>query len=140
MPNVVIDASTIVGALLKEGSVPEQALLLARVHDRICLSAAVEDEIREVVSRPKFRPYLRPGRIEVILTVLTEAAHVVNPTIFVTDCRDRKDNKYLELALAAAATLIISSDEDLLVLHPWREIKIIRPVEYVRYRNNIAGL
>lgn len=46
MPSVVFDASTLVGALPKSGSVPEQALLLARVHDRLCLSAAVEGEVR----------------------------------------------------------------------------------------------
>ena len=42
------------------------------------------------------------------------------PTERVTDCRDAKDNKYLELALAAGADPIVSSDDDLLVLHPWR--------------------
>jgi putative PIN family toxin of toxin-antitoxin system len=34
----------------------------------------------------------------------------------VTDCRDAKDNKYLELALAAGVGVIVSSDDDLLVL------------------------
>jgi hypothetical protein len=36
MPNVVFDASSLVGALLKEESVPERALLLARAHAVIC--------------------------------------------------------------------------------------------------------
>jgi len=54
MPNVVFDASSLVGALLKEGSAPERALLPARSKHRICLSDAVEKEIREVVARPKF--------------------------------------------------------------------------------------
>lgn len=47
-------------------------------------------------------------------------------------CRDAKDNKYLELALAAQADAIISGDEDLLVLHPWRGIPILRPAEFLR--------
>ncbi|MFZ1426928.1 MAG: putative toxin-antitoxin system toxin component, PIN family [Geminicoccaceae bacterium] len=47
------------------------------------------------------------------------------------DCRDAKDNKYLELALAAAADVIISGDTDLLVLHPWRGVRILRPAEYL---------
>jgi hypothetical protein len=41
MPSVVLDASTLVGALLKEGSVPERALLLARASATICLSLSV---------------------------------------------------------------------------------------------------
>lgn len=65
MQSVVFDASTLVGALLKSGSVPERALLLARAHDRICLSAAVEDKIRAVFARPKLaqlRPNVRDPR------------------------------------------------------------------------------
>ena len=53
------------------------------------------------------------------------------PTIPVHDCRDPKDNKYLELALAADAQIIVSSDNDLLTLTPWRGIHILRPVEYL---------
>jgi len=53
----------------------------------------------------------------------------------VTDCRDPKDNKYLELALAAGASVIVSSDDDLLVLNPWRGIRILRPADYVRLRD-----
>jgi len=49
MPNVVFDASSLIGALLKENSLPERALLLARVHDTICLSPEVEAEIRDAI-------------------------------------------------------------------------------------------
>ena len=49
----------------------------------------------------------------------------------VTDCRDAKDNKYLELALAAGAETIVSGDFDLLVLHPWRGVRILDPAGYL---------
>ncbi len=48
-----------------------------------------------------------------------------------TDCRDPKDNMYLELALASGAGTIVSSDGDLLVLHPWRSVRILRPADYL---------
>jgi putative PIN family toxin of toxin-antitoxin system len=132
MPNVVFDASSLVGALLKAESIPERALLLARAHDAICLSPAVEAEIRAVFSRAKFRRHLVGERGGRILDLIATAALSVSPTETVTDCRDAKDNKYLELALAAGATTIVSSDEDLLVLDPWRGIRIITTSEYVR--------
>lgn len=132
MPNVVFDASSLVGALLKADSIPERALLLARSREAICLSPAVEAEIRAVFSRPKFRKHLAAGRGERILDLVTAAAITVTPTEAVTDCRDAKDNKYLELALAAAAATIVASDDDLLVLNPWRGIRIITPAEYVK--------
>ena len=95
MPNVVFDASSLVGALLKADSIPERALLLARTHDTICLSPALEAEIRAVFSRPKFRDYLASRRSARVLELLAAAAVAVTPTQRVADCRDPKDNKYL---------------------------------------------
>lgn len=60
MPNVVFDASSIVGALLKEGSVSERALLLARLQDVVCLTASVEAEIREAIEGASRRCSLPP--------------------------------------------------------------------------------
>jgi putative PIN family toxin of toxin-antitoxin system len=131
MTKVVFDASSLVGALLKADSVPEHALLLARAHASICLSDPVEHEIRAVFSRPKFRRYLTAERIHRILDLLTAAAIHFHPSVAVAECRDAKDNKYLELALAAQAETIIASDSDLLVLMPWRGIEIITPAAYV---------
>jgi putative PIN family toxin of toxin-antitoxin system len=66
-----------------------------------------------------------------VLALIMDAAVWVEPTLRVTDCRDAKDNKYLELAAAADAEVIISSDDDLLVLDPWRGTRIIRPVQFL---------
>jgi hypothetical protein len=55
-----------------------------------------------------------------------------DPAERVTDCRDAKDDKYLELALVAKAGVIVSSDDDLLTLNPWRGVWILRPTEYLR--------
>jgi uncharacterized protein len=122
MPNVVFDASSIVGAALEANSMPERALLLARSEDTICLSPVVETEIREVLLRPKFHRYISDATRGRILDILGAAAVMFEPLDQVTDCRDAKDNKYLELALAAGASIIVSSDDDLLVLDPWRGI------------------
>lgn len=130
-PKVVFDASALVGALLKPDSVPERALLLARTSEAVCLSAAVEAEIREVFARPKFRKYLTSGRAERVLDLLTASAVWAVPTEAVTDCRDAKDNKYLELALATGASTIVASDDDLLALDPWRGVRIVSPADYV---------
>ena len=66
-----------------------------------------------------------------MIALITDAAVWVEPTLQITDCRDEKDNKYLELAVAAGAEIIVSSDDDLLVLHPWRKIRIVPPAEYL---------
>ena len=53
----------------------------------------------------------------------------IEPAEAVSDCRDAKDNKYLELALAARATVIVSGDDDLLFLDPWRGIRVLTPAQ-----------
>ena len=63
--------------------------------------------------------------------MLTEAALLIEPTVVVRDARDGKDNQYLELALAAGAATIVSSDADLLSLDPWRGVRIVTPSAYV---------
>jgi putative PIN family toxin of toxin-antitoxin system len=127
---IVFDASTLVGAALKVDSVPELALLRAQEADVFALSAAVEAEIAEVLNRPKFAEAIPRERRERVLEILRGAAVWFEPVRRIADCRDPKDNKYLELAFAAGAETIVSSDDDLLVLHPWRGIYILRPADY----------
>jgi hypothetical protein len=40
-------------------------------------------------------------------------------------CRDPKDDKFLELAFSGKADFIVTGDQDLLVLNPFRNIEII---------------
>jgi len=111
--------------------VPHRALNWLLTHDKIALSPDVEDEYFDVLRRPKLARFLDPEvRAEVLGLLLTFPSRFT-PTVRVRDCRDAKDDKYLELALAAGATLIVSSDNDLLILSPWRGIPILRPAEYL---------
>ena len=128
---IVFDASAVVSAALRADSVPEQALLRAEEIDVLALSAEVEAEIVAVLERPRFATAVPPPRRARILDALRGQAVWYQPTERVTDCRDAKDNKYLELALAAGAGVIVSGDADLLVLHPWRGVRILRPAEYL---------
>ena len=69
-------------------------------------------------------------RLEFLATLVREAELVV-VTEVVTDCRDPKDNKFLELALSGQATHIVSGDGDLLVLHPFRGVLILTPQAFL---------
>ncbi len=88
-------------------------------------------EFLDVLYRPGLSRYIKPELRADLLGQFRAGAAVVVPTVTVTDCRDAKDNKYLELALAARATTIVSSDDDLLVLHPWRGVRILLPAVYL---------
>lgn len=56
---------------------------------------------------------------------------MIEVTVAITDCRDVKDNKFLELAATGRADYIISGDQDLLVLNPFRGILILTPREFL---------
>ena len=128
---IVFDASAVVSAALREDSVPEQALLHAEETDVFALSAEVEAAIASVLERPRFAAAVSTARRMRILDVLRGGAVWFIPSERVADCRDAKDNKYLELALASSAWAIVSGDSDLLVLHPWRGVRILRPADYL---------
>ena len=100
--------------------------MVARQTGVVALSLVVHTEIIAVLERPKFARALTSKSRRDIVELLSAAAYWVEPTQEVRDCRDRKDDKYLELALAAGASAILSGDEDLLVLDPWRGIPILR--------------
>lgn len=103
----------------------------ARAKGIIALSEAVYAEITEVLARPKFARVLTEDRRREILELLTAAALWVEPKEAVRECRDSKDNRYLELALAARAAVIASGDEDLLTLNPWRGVQVLRPAAFL---------
>lgn len=128
---IVFDASAVVSAALREDSMPERALLHAEAADLFALSAEVDAEITEVLGRPRFARAVTAARRVRILDILRGGAVWFSPTERVTDCRDAKDDKYLELALAAGAGTIVRGDADLLVLDPWRGVRIFKPATYL---------
>jgi putative PIN family toxin of toxin-antitoxin system len=84
----------------------------------------------EVLHGPELARFLDRAQRDEVLGLVTAAAVWVEPAVAVTDCRDAKDN--LELALASGGTAIVSSDDDLLVLDPWRgSVRILRLATYL---------
>ncbi len=50
----------------------------------------------------------------------------------ITTCRDPKDDKFLEVAVAGKADVIVSGDGDLLTMHPFVGIPILPPAAFLR--------
>jgi predicted nucleic acid-binding protein len=47
-------------------------------------------------------------------------------------CHDPKDDKFLEVAVAGRADVIVSGNEDLLTLHPFDTIPIVSPATFLQ--------
>ena len=127
----VIDTSVVISAVLLPHSAPRQAFDVAVGQGRLLMSAAVVAELDEVLRRPKFNKYVsEEDRLEFLAALIREA-EIVAVAETITDCRDPKDNKFLELAVSGKASHIISGDADLLVLHPFRGIAIVTPQAFL---------
>ncbi|MHC5747497.1 MAG: putative toxin-antitoxin system toxin component, PIN family [Nostoc sp.] len=127
----VFDTNVLISAFLFSQSKPRQALDQATVIGVIILSNSVLSELEEVLYRPKFDRYLTKERRQEFLEDLTENAQFIDVTEQINECRDPKDNKYLELALSGQAECIVTGDDDLLVLNPWRGIEILTVQEFL---------
>ena len=89
-------------------------------------------ELADVLAETKFDRYLTvEQRLQFIRLIASIAEHVpiIHP---VRECRDPKDDKFLEVALNGRTDLIVTGDADLLAMHPWRGIAIVTAAEYLR--------
>jgi putative PIN family toxin of toxin-antitoxin system len=128
---IVFDASTLVSATFRRSGVPARAVRHALRSDRVAVSEATMAELLDALDRPRLARFLDPELRVELLGQLDTLGVFFAPAERVTDCRDPKDDKYLELALAARADAIVSGDDDLLVLHPWRGVQVLRPADYL---------
>ena len=142
---VVVDTSTLVSAALFTGSIPDQALSKALESFDLCLSIATLGELEQVLDRGKFDRYrVRESRRAFVALIRRRmrlfAVDLADLSAVDPSCRDPKDNQFLALAQVAEADVLVSSDVDLLVLHPWRGIPIHTPAEFLaRFTNPTAG-
>jgi putative PIN family toxin of toxin-antitoxin system len=131
----VIDTNVLISAFLIRSSVSALALDLVVAKGRIVLSQACLDEFIEVLFRKKLDPYFADERERMeIVEVLESNSVLISPGHTITECRDEKDNKFLELAVASDAAFLISGDKDLLVLNPFRGVKIVTPAEFIEHQ------
>ncbi len=124
---VVLDTSVLVSGLLGGSSV--SVLERWRQGDfTLIISPDIYAEYETVLKRPKFK--LPASLVNEMLTFIREKSHWVEPKIQINIVRDSTDNKFIEAALDGKASVIISSDRDLLDLKHVKDISIVPPWEF----------
>jgi len=89
-------------------------------------------ELSDVLARPKFDRYVsRDDRVN-FFRLLGGIVRVIPITSRIAACRDPKDDKFLHVALNGEAQVILTGDDDLLVLHPFHGIEIVCPADFLR--------
>jgi putative PIN family toxin of toxin-antitoxin system len=128
----VFDTNVLVSALLISDSVPNKAFAMALEEGTLLLSFSVLSELYAVLTRPHFRRYVDEEDTRNFVAALTREAEWLEVVQEIKACRDPKDDKFLELAVAGRATHIISGDSDLLALTPFRGIEIVSPSAFLQ--------
>ena len=128
---IVVDTNVLVSAALKQQSMPGMVALLVERRGGLLKSLATEQQLFEVVARPRLSALIDP-ETQTWLRRLMATAELVMISERFAACRDPTDDKFLELAVNGRADLIVSGDGDLLALNPFREIPIVTPAAFVQ--------
>lgn len=127
----VVDTNVLVSRLLAPHGVAARAVDKALASGVLLVSEATLSELVDVIHRPKFDPYLDANQRQRFIALLggvSRMVHIVRP---VKVCRDPKDDKFLDVALAGDAKAIITGDKDLLALHPFHGIAVVTPASFL---------
>ena len=124
-PRFVFDTNALASAAILPACVNGRALEWALANGQLCLSAPLIEEVIDVLYRPRIARYFTGDALADFLTMLARISEIVVPVEAIHACRDPKDDKLLELAVAADARYLVTGDRDLLILDPFRDIEIV---------------
>jgi uncharacterized protein len=131
----VVDTNVLVRAVIRpHGTVGPVLLRLRQGEYTLLTSRPLLAELVDVLNRPRIREKygVTDRDIQTVVGLLLLRGEGVNPTERIAACRDPRDDKFLEVAVAGEADVIVSGDEDLLALHPFAGIPIVPPGEFLR--------
>ena len=131
-PLVVIDTNVWISAALTREGVAARLVRQVLVLGRPVFSQATFAELETRLWRPRFDPYLSMELRQRILHDLDATAHWVEITPDIaarTWCRDPDDDMFIQAALTAGASWLVSGDRDLLEVSGVEPLRILSPAD-----------
>jgi putative PIN family toxin of toxin-antitoxin system len=127
---VVVDTNVFVSGIFWKGP-PYQVLeIWSQGKFKLVVSSAILNEYERVMNELNMKAKVK--NYDRILELVQLNAEIVNPAAFpVPVCRDQDDDKFLEAAVGGAVQYIVTGDEDLLALHSYQGIQILKPKEFL---------
>lgn len=132
---VVVDTNVLVRAtIVPHGSVGPVLLRLRQGEYDLLYTQPLLEKLVDVLNRPRSRQKYRLTEEDIVafLAFIVLRGEVVTPNQHIAACRDPKDDKYLEAALAGGADVIVTGDKDLLALRSFEGIPILTPSSFLR--------
>jgi uncharacterized protein len=128
---VVVDTNILVSQLILPNSLPARVLAHVEMQSVLLFSESTMNELSDVLSRPKFDRYVSRENRKGFIQRIGRIAEFVPIIQTIRECRDPKDDKFLEVAWNGPADAIITGDADLLAMNPWRRIVLVSPSKYL---------
>jgi uncharacterized protein len=132
MNRYVLDTNTIISAHLLPVSVSRKAFDKATQKGVVLYSAESLSELVQAFFRPKFDKYTSVEGRQKAIDACERRGFRIDVNVKPDACRDYKDNKFPELAVAGDGFLMVSGDRDLLVLRSYHNIPIGSPGDYLK--------
>ena len=140
---VVIDTNVWLSALLWGGQPNLIIQLIEQKQIQAISSENILTELTDILQKPKLQKRLDRLIITadaVVIIAKRLMTLVVIEEVIIPELRDPKDQMVLATAISGNAKIVISGDKDLLVLHPYGNISILLPQEFLaryfpEYRN-----
>ncbi len=125
---VTLDSSVLIAAYVTRAGACAELLEEILQHHELVLSDYILDEVRRKLT---YKLLLPPRLVARVVQSLARAATMVEPAPLPADaCRDATDLPVLGTAVAGDAELLVSVDNDLVVLKRYATIDIVRPGEF----------
>ncbi|MGC1587816.1 MAG: putative toxin-antitoxin system toxin component, PIN family, partial [Rhodomicrobium sp.] len=121
----VLDTNVFISALLSPAGKPFACLSWVLDNATLLASRDLLLELETRLARPKFEKYVDANRRRAFVADLALAAVQMETGVTLRACRDPDDDKLLGIAVIGNADCIVTGDQDLLVLDPFRGVRIM---------------
>ncbi|MEO7030590.1 MAG: putative toxin-antitoxin system toxin component, PIN family [Acidobacteriaceae bacterium] len=131
LPKAVIDTNVLISAACWPRSTPGRAFRQAALRTTLLRSSEVLEEFESVLRRSMFDRYVPLDRRPNFFANFVELAESITVTDRIQARRHPPDDKFLSLAVSGNADFILTGDDDLLALHPFQGIDVLKPTDYL---------
>ena len=132
---IVLDTNIWISAIIWGGKPDEILRLRERELFTIAISQQLLNELETTLNKKKFQPKLKALNLTVFSVsnlILKSAILYSIDDLVVPELRDPNDNIILATAIAANADIIITGDQDLLILAQYQNIQIMTAKNFLQ--------
>ena len=127
---IVIDTNIFISSYFWGGKPRKIFERVLNGYDELFITEDIINEIIEVMNRDKFT--VKSNDIKDYIQIIKKySKKIVSENIIESIGRDADDDKILLCGIAGNVDYIITGDDDLLVLKEYKNIKIIKPKDYL---------